>query len=306
MSRREGTGSWPVGRRPDTARAESQRTNNYDEPPGPFPTLGHVRNRYPPEGLAAVQYRGNAGQVNRPGTPLTRVLAASLAAGTSVGGIPAGITQIIRGGTGGNGGNGFGRGIGGIGGVGQGPSFQIDNFSGTQIVILGLEVRGQVNQEIDSVLQLPVPRGVSDHLFWIMDPEGEYIPVSLRYCHSYQDLHKHIKTSLSCSGRAGASYVERGDYSIVSEDGSFIVSMEFAQAVKAYMVLEISILQRQIRSQSHTILNTTCPDCGTPAMTTGNGWFRCTTCMKNYRMDEQEQDMEEIMSPQLAYVVFIG
>lgn len=30
-----------------------------------------------------------------------------------------------------------------------------------------------------------VPRGVSDHLFWVMDPVGGYIPVSLRYCHDY-------------------------------------------------------------------------------------------------------------------------
>jgi hypothetical protein len=30
-----------------------------------------------------------------------------------------------------------------------------------------------------------VPRGVSDHLFWVMDPEGTYIPVSLLYCHDY-------------------------------------------------------------------------------------------------------------------------
>ncbi|KAJ7509499.1 hypothetical protein B0H11DRAFT_2269946, partial [Mycena galericulata] len=310
MSERKGTGSRPIGRRLDKTSTNPQRTIP-NSATGPSPkrrqaadkpsiTLGNVRNRDTHEGLASVPHRGNAGQVARPGTPLTQVLAASLAAGTSVDDVPASITQIIVGGNGGNGGNGAGRGIGGIGGVGQGPSFQIDKFCGTQIIILGLEAGGQINQEFDRILQLPIPRGVSDHLFWVMDPVGGYIPVSLRYCHNYQDLDKHIKTSLSCSRRAGASYVKRGDYSIVSEDGSFIVPVEFAQTVKAYMLFEISILQRQVKSRSDTIQNTTCPDCGTQPMVTGNGWFKCITCTKDYRLDEQDQDMEEIMSPQLV------
>ncbi|KAJ7246816.1 hypothetical protein B0H12DRAFT_754881 [Mycena haematopus] len=134
-----------------------------------------------------------------------------------------------------------------------------------------------------------------------MDPVGGYIPVSLQYCHNSQDLDKHIKTSLRCSRRAGASYVERGDYSIVREDGSFIVRRKFARTVKAAMLLEISVLQRQLRSRSDTIQNTRCPDCGTQATATENGWFKCTTCARNYRMDEQEGPVvDEIVSPQLA------
>ncbi|KAJ7241489.1 hypothetical protein B0H12DRAFT_43317 [Mycena haematopus] len=123
-------------------------------------------------------------------------------------------------GTGGNGGSGTSR---GIGGVGQGPSVQIDKFDGIQ----------------------SFPGRARDHLFWVLDPVGEYIPVSLRYCHNYQDLDDHIKTSLRCSWKAWASYAERGDYSIVSEDGSFIKSQGFAQTVKAGMLLHISLPTRE-------------------------------------------------------------
>jgi hypothetical protein len=31
-----------------------------------------------------------------------------------------------------------------------------------------------------------VPRGVSDDLFYVMDPVGGYIPVPLQYCRDYQ------------------------------------------------------------------------------------------------------------------------
>ncbi|KAJ7893844.1 hypothetical protein B0H14DRAFT_828825 [Mycena olivaceomarginata] len=257
-----------------------------------------------------------------------------------------GTTQItIFGGTGGNGGNGVGRGIGGGGGVGEGPRLI---FSGTQIIILDSEGGGQVNSGIDRIgeglaniwdgvtevggqfrsyvndllrrlgsqltsVMRNVPRGVSDHLFYVIDPIGGYIPVSLRYCHDYAELDELIKKCLHRYPEAGACYVERGDYSIVSEAGSFILPVEFAQTVRAGMMLEISILQRHVQSliepgenvesRSDEIHNTTCPHCRcSQVTTTGNGWFKCgnSTCAKNYRIDEPDQDSEELMGPQLA------
>ncbi|KAJ7847256.1 hypothetical protein B0H14DRAFT_3676616 [Mycena olivaceomarginata] len=127
-------------------------------------------------------------------------------------------------------------------------------------------------------------------------PVGGYIP----------DLDKHI---MGCSPRAGASYVERRDYSIVSEDGSFIMPVEFAQTVKAGMLLERSILQWQARNRSDTIQKTTCPGCGcSQATTSGNGWlkwciallFLRTGCGRNYRMGGEDQNLEEIVSQQLV------
>ncbi|KAJ7893297.1 hypothetical protein B0H14DRAFT_2559714 [Mycena olivaceomarginata] len=247
-----------------------------------------------------------------------------------------GITQITMfGGTGGNGGNGLGRGIGGGGGVGEGPRLN-ENFFGTQNVILYSDVSGQVNPGIgriieglanigDGIVEVGgqfrsfmndslrglvtqlmarwVPRGVSDDLLHIVDPVGGSITVSLRYCHDYATLDGILKGYLRRQPQAGGRYVERGDYSIVSQDGSFIVPVEFAQTVRAGMLLEMSIIQKRIQYQIDIIQKTTCPQCRCPqATTTGNGWFTCgnTTCGSNYRIDGQGQDSEEIWSPQLA------
>ncbi|KAF8153625.1 hypothetical protein K438DRAFT_372307 [Mycena galopus ATCC 62051] len=146
-----------------------------------------------------------------------------------------------------------------------------------------------------------VPRGVSDDLFYVIDPVGGYIPVPLQYCRDYRTLDDLLKIYLRCRPQAGAHYIEHGDYGIVSEDGSFIVPGKFTQTVKSGILLEISILQRQVQNRSDTIQNTTCPSCGcSQATTTTNGWFKCTTCPGNYRIDGQNKDLEEIMSPQLV------
>ncbi|KAJ7861909.1 hypothetical protein B0H13DRAFT_2072313 [Mycena leptocephala] len=308
-------------------------------------TLGNVRNRDIHEGVVTVPLcvEEVTGQVSSLRTHLTQVLAASLAAGTAIGDsvdagqhIPPGSTQIIVGGTGGNGGNGVGRGTGGIGGVGQGPSFQIDEFSGIQIILPCLAVGGEVTPGIGRIREglaniregvaeasghfqssvkewlrrlrtqllaafSPVPRGVHDPVFYVMDPVGKYITFSLQHCHDYWTLDDLLKVYMRHRPQAGGLCVERGDYSIVSEDGVFIMPMEFTQRVRVGMLLEISILQRQIQNKTDTVENSMCPSCGcSQGTTTGNGWFKCTACERNYRTDGQDQDSEEILSPQLA------
>ncbi|KAJ7774416.1 hypothetical protein B0H14DRAFT_2964918 [Mycena olivaceomarginata] len=192
---------------------------------------------------------------------------------------------IIKGGTGGGGGYAVDGSTGGDGGVGEEGLAKIgyglaqvgETFFG--FIIGWWQGRG-------------VPRGIPEDMFFVMDPEGVYIAVQLHYCPDYWALHEFIKTCLR--RKAGARYVERGDYSIVSEDGSFIVPARFAETVKAGMLLEISILQRQVQNRIDTVQHTT-------QATTGNGWFKCAnpTCARTYRIDEQNQDLEEIVRPQL-------
>ncbi|KAJ6534432.1 hypothetical protein DFH09DRAFT_1325322 [Mycena vulgaris] len=310
MSEREGTGSKSTGRRLKASTASKRTITDSDyEEPGPPPkrrkaadnpnlaieevqaetvhnTLGHFRNRNIHEGVAT-RFEEVAGQVGSLGTRLPQVLAA-LNAGTAVGdqadlGQPILQEITMFGGNGGNGGNGFDRGIGGDGGVGEGPRLQIENFSGTQIIIRYMEGGGQVNPGIGRIgeglanirdgvaevggqmrslindllrrfktqLMAHIPRGVSDDLFHVMDPVGGPIAVSLRYCHDYATLDDILKGYLRRLPRAGGRYVERGDYGIVSENGSFMEPVKFAQTVKAGMLLEISILQRQLFTGNH-------------------------------------------------------
>ncbi|KAJ7888921.1 hypothetical protein B0H14DRAFT_2692724 [Mycena olivaceomarginata] len=295
-------------------------------------TPGNVRNRDIHEGVGTVPHRVEkvASQVGSLGTRLPQVLAA-LTGGTAVV-HQADLTQPVLQEITMFGGNG----IGGDGGIGEGARILIDNFSGTQIIIRYSEVGGQVNPGIgrigeglatirDGIIEVGgqigrfmddllrrlgtqlmanirrVPRGVSDDLFYVIDPVGGYISVPLQYCCDYRTLEDLLKIYLRHRPQAGAHYVERGDYGIVSEDGSFIIPMKFTQTVKSGMLLEMSILQRQVQNRSDTIQNTTCPSCGcSPKITTSNGWFKCTTCARNYRMDGEDKDLEEIVSPQLA------
>ncbi|KAJ7913770.1 hypothetical protein B0H13DRAFT_2326020 [Mycena leptocephala] len=201
-----------------SSNAQSKRPipdSDYDEPTGlslkrrkaaekPTLSVGDAQADKDRNTLGNVPHRVEevAGQFVSLGTRLTQVLAAGTAVGDSVDGMqrtPPDITQFIVEGTGGNGGDGVGRGIRGIRGVGQGPSFQINEFSRTQIIIRCSEIGGQVNPGIgrireglasirDGVIEAGrsfinallqwirrVPRGVSEDLFYVMDPVGGYI-----------------------------------------------------------------------------------------------------------------------------------
>ncbi|KAJ7808698.1 hypothetical protein B0H13DRAFT_2385649 [Mycena leptocephala] len=191
------------------------------------------------------------------------------------------------GGVGGMGGTGAN---GGTGGIGEGPRLIGEYFFVGNLVVNQIE-RGTI------------PRAVSDHIFYVIDPVGGHIPVSLRYCHVYADLDRIIKAYLAGRPDAGARFVERGDYGVVFEDGSFIAPVDFAERVGAGMRLEMSILQLQIQNESDAIHNTVCPHCSSPQATeTRSGWYKCANekCLRNYRIDSQDQTLEHLVSPQLA------
>ncbi|KAJ7687323.1 hypothetical protein B0H14DRAFT_3534071 [Mycena olivaceomarginata] len=236
------------------------------------------------------------------------------------------VQLIISGGTGGHGGNGGGEG-GGNGGLGEGPRLTFSNSviiihdslaggqaSGTRHIREGLaligaglaELGGNFFAFIVDWLGQSVPRGVIQDMFFVMDPGGSYIAVQMQFCPDYAAFHELMKTYLR--GRAASRYVERGDYSIVLEDGSFIVPARFPETIQAGVRIEMSILQRQVQNHSDTVQNTTCPHCSWPQATrTGNGWFQCssTACARNYRIEEQNEDVEELLSPQLQVHILI-
>ncbi|KAJ7873529.1 hypothetical protein B0H14DRAFT_3860069 [Mycena olivaceomarginata] len=226
-------------------------------------TLGNARNRGIHEGATTIPHG-----IEEVGTHLPQLLAA-LTASTTVGD-PAGLGQPILQEI-----TMFGAAaLAGTAGDGEGARILIDNFSGTQIIIRYMEVGGQVNPGIDRIgeglvnirdgiaevggqirsfmndllrrleTQLMavithVSRGVSDDLFYVIDPVGGSIPVPLQYCRDYWTLDNILKAYLQCLPQAGGPCIERGDYSVVSEDGTFIVPVKFAQRVKAGIVLEL-------------------------------------------------------------------
>jgi hypothetical protein len=77
----------------------------------------------------------------------------------------------------------------------------------------------------------------------------------------HQDLDRIIKAYLANRPDAGADYIERGDYEIVSGEGNIILPVEFTRTVQAGMQVEMSIVKRNFQIQSAQTQNTQCPHC---------------------------------------------
>ncbi|KAJ6473742.1 hypothetical protein C8R45DRAFT_1077698 [Mycena sanguinolenta] len=113
----------------------------------------------------------------------------------------------VIGGIGGMGGPGNNGCPGGAGGNGEGPRLIADNF------IVGTLV---INPRTGGT----IPRGIHDHIFWVIDPVGGSIPISLRYCQTYVELDRILKACLAGRPDAGTHYVMRGEYGVVLEDAT--------------------------------------------------------------------------------------
>ncbi|KAJ7879146.1 hypothetical protein B0H13DRAFT_961240 [Mycena leptocephala] len=157
----------------------------------------------------------------------------------------------------------------------QGVGMQLKDI-GSRVESLGTQFDQFLTSCQETVSQLPIPRGVSDDIFCVIDPVGGNIPISLRYCRVYDDLDRIIKAHLPIHRlEAGSRYVHRGDYSIVSCEGCIISPMEFPGTVRAGLQVEMSILKRQVQNRQDAVQNTQCPHCHrNNADETGNDWYK--------------------------------
>ncbi|KAJ6473726.1 hypothetical protein C8R45DRAFT_1217462 [Mycena sanguinolenta] len=220
---------------------------------------------------------------------LRRLLVSSVISGVHESQYNRSVTDLtLIGGIGGMGGPGNNGCPGGAGGNGEGPQLIADNF------IVGTLV---VNPRTGGT----IPRGIHDHIFWVIDPVGGSIPISLRYCQTYVELDRILKACLAGRPDAGTHYVMRGEYGVVLEDGEFLTPWKFTKKVGAGIRLEMSIFKRQV--QEGVTEHTTCPHCGCPKATkTEHEWYKCENdkCSRNFRIEPQDDDCEELVSPALA------
>ncbi|KAJ7799926.1 hypothetical protein B0H14DRAFT_2616639 [Mycena olivaceomarginata] len=106
-----------------------------------------------------------------------------------------------------------------------------------------------------------------------------------------QAFHELMKMYLR--GRAASRYVERGDYSIVLEDGSFIVPARFPETIQA---------GNQDRKRVVPVVHRH----SWPVVLMCSFWASSSTaCARNYRIEEQNEDVEELLSPQLQVHILI-
>ncbi|KAJ7071616.1 hypothetical protein C8F01DRAFT_1111245, partial [Mycena amicta] len=178
----------------------------------------------------------------------------------------------------------------------------ITNFLSTEVSRMGSEIRqvGADVQRVQHAIYKLSPHDISDPVFFVRDPLGRPITIQLSFCDGFQDLDRLLRAYLFNRPDAGSRYVERGDYSIVSNDGIIIPPLRLRREVRPGLVLDMSIIQRRPwRPRSRK-----CPYCShTNANAVEGTWVDCSnpTCGSRYQLSKSEsKDIEEIFSAQTS------
>ncbi|KAF8586183.1 hypothetical protein K439DRAFT_1631944, partial [Ramaria rubella] len=125
-------------------------------------------------------------------------------------------------------------------------------------------------------------RHVQEDKLIVTDHLGQKIPIPILFCSTWECFHYILQGY--CKDRIGNRYVDRGDYHILSAEGSLIPRREFASSVKAGVVVEMSIIIRMRRTQREG--KNVCPRCRC-ANTNGipnQGWFECRKCSGKFQV----------------------
>ncbi|KAJ7201065.1 hypothetical protein GGX14DRAFT_658915 [Mycena pura] len=159
------------------------------------------------------------------------------------------------------------------------------------------EIR-QVGIDVQAVQQAihKIPRDISDPVFRVMDPLGKPIIIQLSRCNSFNDLDRILKAYICNYPEAGSTYVERGDYSIVSSDGVIIPRLRLRGELRAGIEFDMSIIKRKRLRQ----VPQKCPHCSHTNQDAVEGsWVNCSnlTCRARYQVSAV---IEEISSPQTS------
>ncbi|KAJ7184979.1 hypothetical protein C8R46DRAFT_1065671 [Mycena filopes] len=184
---------------------------------------------------------------------------------------------------------------------------EVRNFRA--LAVLGLAASHLLTQrvsdfgsQLQQAHQLPSPRDLSDPVFFVTDPVGQTITIQLAYCNSFTALDRLLKAYLHDRPEAGSQYVERGDYNVVSHNGTIIHPSNFAARLTAEKHLEISIIKR--RRDRRKPRPERCPQCDhINKSARNNTWVHCSTssCGQKYQVSMKDQAgvIEEIFSPQI-------
>ncbi|KAJ7728786.1 hypothetical protein B0H14DRAFT_3000610 [Mycena olivaceomarginata] len=170
-------------------------------------------------------------------------------------------------------------------------------FLSAEVSRMGSEIRrvGTDVQTVQQAIHKLSPRDISDPFFYVRNPLGERIPILLSHYHIFDDLDRILRAYLYKRPDAGSTYVERGDYSIVSTDGAIIPRLKLRGELRAGIEFDMSIIKRE-----HWRPTTrACPHCHKIDRDAVEGsWVNCSnvTCGTRYQVSK----IEEISSPQIS------
>ncbi|KAJ6549541.1 hypothetical protein DFH09DRAFT_1169010 [Mycena vulgaris] len=173
----------------------------------------------------------------------------------------------------------------------------IETFLSAEVSHMGSEIR-RVGTDVQAVQQaihkISPQSDILDPHFYVRNPLGQPIPIPLAQYRIFKDLHQILRAYCNRPD-VGSTYVERGDYSIVSSDGAIIPRLRLGGELKAGIVFEISIIKRM----RYPPAPRECPHCGHSSQgAVKDSWVNCSniTCGARYQVSK----VQEISSPQIS------
>ncbi|KAJ7689824.1 hypothetical protein B0H17DRAFT_1134759 [Mycena rosella] len=153
----------------------------------------------------------------------------------------------------------------------------------------------QVNTYIQQAHRIS-PHDISDPVFYVMDPLGRPISIQLSHCDSFNHLDRILRAYLYNRPDAGSTYVERGDYSIVSTEGIIVPRLRLRRELRAGIQFDMSIIKRNPRATPWK-----CHHCGHINTDAVNGsWVNCRQDLEE--LPRQESWAESFRLVQIFYV----
>ncbi|KAJ6483030.1 hypothetical protein DFH09DRAFT_408761 [Mycena vulgaris] len=156
------------------------------------------------------------------------------------------------------------------------------------------EIRTDVQAIQQAIHKISPHSDISDPHFYVRNPLGQPIPIPLSQYRNFNDLDLILRAYCNRPD-VGSTYIERGDYSIVSSDGVIIPRLRLGGQLRAGVVFDISIIKRKRLLPDRR----RCPHCGQSNQDPVEGnWVNCSnvTCGAKYQVSR----IEEIYSPQIS------
>ncbi|KAJ6572853.1 hypothetical protein DFH09DRAFT_1079540 [Mycena vulgaris] len=131
------------------------------------------------------------------------------------------------------------------------------NFFLAEVSRMESEIRTDVQAIQQAFHKISPHSDISDPHFYVRNPLGEPIHIPLSQYRNFNDLDLILRAYCNRPD-VGSTYVERGDYSIVSSDGEIIPRLRLGGQLRVGVVFEISIIKRKRLLPDRR----RCPRCG--------------------------------------------
>ncbi|KZP26726.1 hypothetical protein FIBSPDRAFT_1040489 [Athelia psychrophila] len=157
---------------------------------------------------------------------------------------------------------------------------ELDRGQGETTVVLA-DFYSLFEQEAASLRHIPLDAVI------VIDHLGRNLPMPTMFCNSWQDFH--VVITGYCKSVAGDALVQRGDYRILNQDDSQVITpAELSTDIHPGMTVEMIIVLRQQKQEDGGSENK-CPRCShiNKKVITASGWISCQRCSGSFRHERR-------------------